>query len=150
MDFSERLKLWKGQILTFRNDRDVATKEYEKIVINSEEKDLNKLQKSIEKKRKSLMEIIGISINEINEFAPLTGKLLEGELLNVKKLENEVNTILGEKKGFVWFIKNRKILDETISKLNQKMSELENLSLGITTGIDETVLKIDDVYSEYK
>ena len=50
------------------------------------------------------MEMIGISINEINEFAPRTGKLLEDELLNVKKLENEVNTILGEKKGFGLYI----------------------------------------------
>ena len=96
------------------------------------------------------MEMIGMSLNEINEFAPLTGKLLEDELLNLKKLENKVNTILGEKKGFVWYIKNRKLLDEAISKLNHKISELVNLSLGITTAIDETVLKIDDAYSEYK
>ena len=72
MDFSERLKLWKGQILTFRNDIESARKEYENIVINEEEKDLNKLLETIEKKRDSLLEMIGIFINEINEFAPLT------------------------------------------------------------------------------
>lgn len=146
MNFSERIRYWKGEIATMLNDTEKARQEYEEIQINFK-LDTDKLLERFFEKQRALMETLGIMINQISKFAPTTANGLEQELKNIQKLENELNLMLNDT-GLLKRIKNQKNIEKKTESLKRRLTSLEAVCLGVASGIEETILKVEKTYFE--
>lgn len=148
MDFSQKLDLWKDQIVTLRNHINDTLRTCEEITLPDKEKDIEKILTTLTEKRNARMELFGTFINHIIEFAPMTGNALKTELDRARTLRMEFNELMERRGNALWWIKNKKNVENKNNELNEKLGSLEALLLSLVNTIDEMLIQIDQTYKE--